>query len=122
MCIRDSKGQRCLGTYLASRHKIDLWFQDPGAKGDRAKATGSEPARGQTFIALVPAEVLPVADEVQALQGMWKFDIYYSDWWPERISDPPISWSKWRWTIKGNEITWTGMKVPDVKLLSLIHI
>ena len=35
---------------------------------------------------------------------------------PERISDPPIRWSKWRWTIKGNEIHWTGMKVPDVKL------
>jgi uncharacterized protein (TIGR03067 family) len=110
------KGEKCQGVYLASRHKIDLWFQEPGAKGDRPKAAGDALVRGQTFVRFVPAEVLPVADELQALQGTWKFEIYYSDWWPERISDPPISWSKWRWTIKGNEVTWTGMKVPDVKL------
>ncbi len=57
-----------------------------------------------------------MAEEVQALQGAWKFDIYYSDWWPERISNPPLSRSKWCWTVKGNEIRWTGMKVEDVRL------
>ncbi len=58
----------------------------------------------------------PANGAVQALQGNWKFDIYYSDWWPERISNPPFSKSQWRWTIKGNEIRWSGMKIDDVKL------
>lgn len=107
------KGQKCLGIYFASRHQIQLTFQEPGAKVERPT---SRPGSGHTSLLLDRADILPVADEITALQGVWKFDIYYSDWWPERISDPPISWSKWRWTVKGNEIHWTGMKVPDVKL------
>lgn len=75
----------------------------PKSRDEAVKATKDEPP-------------LTAADEVDALQGTWKFDIYYSDWWPERISDPPIRWSKWRWQVEGNEIHWTGMKVPDVKL------
>lgn len=110
------KGEKCQGIYFASRHEIQLCFQDPGAKADRPTNSGSKPGSGHTSLTLVPAEILPLADEVEALQGVWKFDIYYSDWWPERISDPPVSWAKWRWTVKGNEIRWTGMKVPDVKL------
>ena len=110
------KGEKCLGIYFPSRHEIDVSFQEPGAKVDRPKNSGTLAGEQRTSLTLVPAETLPVADEVAALQGTWKFDIYYSDWWPERISNPPISWSRWRWTIKGNEIHWSGMKVPDVKL------
>ncbi len=58
----------------------------------------------------------PAYDAVQALQGHWKFELYYSDWWPERISNPPLSWAKWHWSVKGNQIHWSGMKVDDVKL------
>ncbi|MBX3445060.1 MAG: TIGR03067 domain-containing protein, partial [Planctomyces sp.] len=110
------KGQRCEGVYLASRHKIDICFQEPGKQGKRPTNTGASPGNGQTSLRLVPAVPLPVADEIAALQGTWRFHMYYSDWWPERISDPPVSWSKWRWTVTGNEILWSGMKVPDVRL------
>jgi uncharacterized protein (TIGR03067 family) len=55
-------------------------------------------------------------EDFWALQGLWKFEIYYSDWCPERIGNSPISWSKWRWSVKGNKISWTGMKAEDVRL------
>jgi len=58
----------------------------------------------------------PANDAAEALQGNWRFDIYYSDWWPERISNPPLSRAKWNWSVKGNQIHWTGMKIDDVKL------
>lgn len=110
------KGEKCQGIYFLSRHEIVICFHDPGANVGRPTNAVSKPGSRHTLITLVPARILPVAEEVQALQGVWKFDIYYSDWWPERISNPPISWSKWRWTVTGNEIHWTGMKVDDVKL------
>lgn len=33
-----------------------------------------------------------------------------------RISDPPVGWAKWNWTVKGNEIRWSGLKTGDVNL------
>lgn len=110
------RGQKSLGIYLASRHELQICFQDPGAKVGRPANTGSVPGSQLTSLTLVPDRVLPVAEEELALQGRWKFDLYYSNWWPERISNPPITWKPWRWTVKGNEITWTGLKINDVKL------
>lgn len=110
------QGAKCQGVYLPSRHEILLCFEDPGGKGGRSATYGAKPGSGQTSIKLVPARTLPVAEEVEALQGTWRFAIYYSDWWPERIANPPHSRPDWRWTIKGNEISWTRMKVDDVKL------
>lgn len=110
------KGAKCRGVYLASRHQVALCFQDPGSNVDRPKYLGSKPGSHHTAIALAPARIAPVAEEVEALGGQWKFDIYYSDWWPARITNPPISWSAWRWSIERNEIAWTDMKIDDVKL------
>ena len=110
------KGNTCQGIYLPARHEIDLCFQDPGAKVNRPSNSGSLPGSQHTSLRLVPAKILPVADEVAALQGVWKFDIYYSDWWPGRISDPPVGWAKWNWTVKGKEIRWSGLKSGDVNL------
>lgn len=110
------KGEKCQGIYFASRHEINICFQDPGAAVERPTNTAWKPGRRHTSVTLVPTRILPVAEELEALQGVWKFEIYYSDWWPARISNPPIRWSDWRWTVKGNEIGWTGMKGEDVKL------
>ncbi len=55
-------------------------------------------------------------DDVRALQGTWSFDFYYSDWWPERITNPPLTREQWRWSIAGSEIHWSGMKIDDVSL------
>ncbi len=111
------KGEQCPGIFQWSRHRMLIWFKNPGIKSGRPKSiVPLKPGSEQTSLTLVPAEVLPIADELQALQGTWKFAIYYSDWWPERISNPPITWSPWRWTIKGNVIRWSGMKVDDVRL------
>lgn len=110
------KGEKCLGIYFASRHEIEICFQDPGSKVDRPTNTGSMPRSHHTSITLIPAQIPPVADEVHALQGNWKFDLYYSDWWPHKLSQPPSDRPNWRWTVKGNEITWTGMKIDGVKL------
>ncbi len=63
-----------------------------------------------------PPDAKRASDAVRVLQGNWKFDIYYSDWWPERISNPPLSRAKWRWLVQGDQIRWSGMKVDDVKL------
>ncbi len=88
--------------------------REPGAKVE--PTTGSKAGGGRTSHTLVSSETPTVADEIAALQGDWRFNLYYSDWWPERISDPPVRWSRWRWTVKGNEILWTGMNGPDVRL------
>lgn len=88
--------------------------REPGAKVE--PTSGSKGESGHTSHTLASAETPTVADEIAALQGEWRFTLYYSDWWPERISDPPIRWSRWRWTVKGNEILWTGMNGPDVRL------
>lgn len=61
-----------------------------------------------------------VADDTQALQGGWKFDLYYSDWWPGQLRNPPVGWAKWNWIVKGNEIEWTGLKDGKVKLSFVI--
>lgn len=110
------KGKTCLGSYMTCRHQTWVNFQDPGAKVGRP--TGFNFLRGKhhSMMTLVPAQILPVADEVKALQGHWKFKIYYSNWWPVRIHHPPAHWSHLRWTIKGNKITWSKLKIKDVTL------
>jgi uncharacterized protein (TIGR03067 family) len=110
------KGKKCRGIYLASRHEVAICFQDPGDDVERPKWLGSKPGSHHTALTLVPARIPPVAEELEALSGLWKFDIYYSDWWPARISNPPFSKEAWRWSIEGNEIAWTGMKIDDVRL------
>src|SRR5262249_41693389 len=55
-------------------------------------------------------------EDLLALQGVWEFDLYYSDWWPERINNPPLSRANWRWSVKGDQIRWSGMKIADVNL------
>lgn len=110
------KGEKCRGVYLASRHEVVICFQDPGENVHRPTYLGTKPGSHHTAISLVPARMPPVAEEIEALGGQWKFDIYYSDWWPARISNPPIRKGAWRWSFKGNEIAWTGMKIDDVRI------
>ena len=110
------QGKTCQGVYILSRHWIAICFQNPGEQVARPENFTSTPDREYTSVTLFPTRVFTPAEEAEALQGEWKFDMYYSDWWPERISDPPVRWSRWRWTVSGNEILWTGMKVDDVTL------
>jgi uncharacterized protein (TIGR03067 family) len=110
------KGRTCRGVYMDSRHEVELCFADPGAEVDRPTNLGAKPGSRHTALTLVPDRIRPVAEELAAFRGEWKFDIYYSDWWPARISNPPFNKDAWRWTVKENEIAWTGMHIDDVHL------
>ena len=114
------QGQKSLGIYEFERNGLWLCLTEPGAKVGRPSQMSMSGSSQTALIILQdrqsPPRVPTVAEEQQALQGKWKFDLYYSNWWPERISNPPITWKPWRWTITGNEITWTGLKIDDVKL------
>lgn len=110
------KGKTCRGVYLASRDKVVLCFQDPGADVARPTFLDAKPGSHTTSVTLFPTRKPAVADELQALGGEWKFEIYYSDWWPARISNPPFNKDSWRWTVRGNEVVWTGLKIDDVRL------
>lgn len=87
--------------------------KEPSKELVRLKAGGG-PKGGDDQKANGTKQVLP--EDVQALQGEWRFGLYYSDWWPARITNPPVGWSKWQWTVKGNDIVWSGMKIDDVRL------
>src|SRR5258708_7420378 len=76
------KGQKCRGIYLTSRHETYFCFQDPGAKVNRPTNTGATPGSRLTSIRLAPTRLLTAEEEIAALQGLWKTEIYYSDWWP----------------------------------------
>ena len=50
------------------------------------------------------------------MEGIWKFEMCTTDWWPHRTTEAPSEQPKWRWSVKGNEISWTGLSTGDVKL------
>lgn len=108
----------CLGVAIALPTSLG-----PVAKGEPAPIKTSLPKElviqtvpvGSPPPKIVGAEK-PIAKDLQPFQGIWTFDIYYSDWWPERITNPPLTRAKWRWAIQGNKIQWSGLKIGDVKL------
>ena len=105
------KGHTCRGSYIASRHHVWLCFQDPGAKVRRPKSFKFKSGGRYTTISMIPERIASSAEEVDALQGMWEFDMCTTDWWPHTPEQ-----RKWRWHVEENVISWTGLSTGDVKL------
>lgn len=38
------------------------------------------------------------------------------EWWPVNRPTTKDEFPKWRWTVKGNEMIWTGVSIGDVKV------
>jgi uncharacterized protein (TIGR03067 family) len=112
-----NQGEKCRGIYKFERANLWICITEPGASVARPTQMRFSSTSGTALLVLQDKDKNPTpAEEARSFQGIWKFDIYYSDWWPERITNPPLTREKWRWTVKGNEIRWSGMKIDDVKL------
>ena len=110
------KDKQSQGYYMASKHRILFWIQDPGSPSVLPAWQNFTGGKQCHSIELVPARIPTPDEQIADFEGRWEFDFYYSDWWPGQINNPPVGSSNWRWTVNGNKIIWTGMKVDDVTL------
>jgi uncharacterized protein (TIGR03067 family) len=111
-----NKGQRCRGVYeWVGDSELWLCLVDPGATADRPKYLSYATNAGLSFIFLGRYRT-PAETEVRLLQGAWKFEVCESEWWPVNRPTTKDEFPKWRWTIKGNEMSWTGVSTGDVKV------
>lgn len=111
-----NKGDDCIGVYEWVESG-DLWLcmVDPGRKADRPRDISYSTNEGRSMISLdrlrTPAEI-----DQQLLQGAWKFDVCESEWWPVNRPTTKEEFPKWRWTVEGNEMNWTGVSTGNVKV------
>ncbi|HZZ79542.1 MAG TPA: TIGR03067 domain-containing protein [Gemmataceae bacterium] len=112
------KGVKCEGVYeSASTDGKGLWlcFVDPGAKVARPKDISYKSHSGRSMILLRRYETA-AEQEQRLLQGVWKFAVCQSAWWPVNRPTMKAAFPKWRWTVKENEMSWTGVSTGDVKV------
>ncbi len=110
-----NKGEKCRGIYEWAGNELWLCFLDPGRKGDRPKYMRYASNAGNTWVFLT-RYLTPAEEELQLFAGVWKFDICESEWWPMNRPTTKDEFPKWRWTVKGNEMSWTGVSTGDVKV------
>jgi uncharacterized protein (TIGR03067 family) len=113
-----NKGDKCQGVYERTGvgdKVLHLCMVDPGSKATRPKDISYDGFQGRSIIVLEPF-LTPAQQEQQLLQGVWKFDICESEWWPVNRPATKDEFPKWRWTVQGNEMNWTGVSTGDVKV------
>lgn len=76
-----NKGEKCPGIYEWVGNELELCFLDPGRKGDRPKFMRYATNAGNTWVFLTRS-LTPAEKEQKLLQGVWKFEVCESEWWP----------------------------------------
>lgn len=71
---------------------------------DRPGASTGPVANTVPIVAAAPVPPNPIPKELQPFQGFWKMELCDSA--AEGFGAPQQEVGKWRWTVKGNEITW----------------
>ena len=110
------QGEVCRGVYEFKNEVLFVCLEDPGAKVGRPQDFSFAGDGGRSLIELIPAPPKTHDDEVEVLQGVWKFSVCQSQWWPVWRPTTKAEYPNWRWTVKGNEMDWTGVSTGDVKV------
>jgi len=108
------KGSKCLGMYEwggIDGKSLLISIQDPGADVPRPKAIEMRGNGRTSLIFLRRIEPVDPKVELAAFQKPWSVDNVMTDAWPK----PAGKGDERRWTIKGNEIAWTGLDGKEVR-------
>jgi uncharacterized protein (TIGR03067 family) len=121
------KGQTCLGMYEwggIDGKSLMIAIQDPGSKMPRPTEIHMSSTSESGLIFLRPTAETDAANELTSLQGTWtlrNFDTGKStdrSSWPipgGKGPDASGNGSELRWTIQGNEISWTSPNGREIK-------
>lgn len=115
------KGETCQGMYEwggIDGKSLMIAIQDPGAKVPRPTEIAMSDTSQTSLIFLRPTAETDAANELASLQGMWTLRNFDTAGWPIPGGKGPDNWgngSELRWTIRGNEVTWTAPSRREIK-------
>jgi uncharacterized protein (TIGR03067 family) len=115
------KGETCQGMYEwggIDGKSLLIAIQDPGAKVPRPTEIGMSSESNTSLIFLRPTAQTDAENELTSLQGTWTLKNFDTAGWPIPGGKGPDNWgngSELRWTVQGNEISWTAPSGREIK-------
>jgi uncharacterized protein (TIGR03067 family) len=115
------KGETCQGMYEwggIDGKSLLIAIQDPGARVPRPTEIGMTGTSKTSLIFLRPTAQADAENELASLQGTWTLRNFDTSSWPIPGGKRPDNFgngSELRWTVRGNEITWTSPSGREIK-------